>query len=282
MVDRIGETPVAHETVFFNESQSTDDKPSAAILKHGTGLNPAGHSPFEHDFGEFLFLRLMGGAVPEVFDFVGVGFQIEELAVGVVDEVDEFPSLAPHHRHECRAGEDAVAGVFGEDVLPRRPRFAFECGQQRFRFHRGWRSETGQLQNRRADVHLLAESVDAFPRREAVRRPHDEWHFHDRVVHRPLLTVPVIGQTVAMIGRENHHRVFQIPFRIQGIHDLPDLLVNEFHIRQIIRPLTVSVFARRVELMHDGIVIDFRIVLPQFLERRRLPREFLLGDVHQR
>ena len=44
----------------------------------------------------------------------------------------------------------------------------------------------------------------------------------------------------------------------------------------------MSRLVRRLKLMHNGVVIDFDVVLPQFFERFRLTVEFFLSHLEKR
>ncbi len=105
--------------------------------------------------------------------------------------------------------------------------------------------------------------------------PDDERHAGDRVVHRPLLGVAMIGQAVAMVGREDDDRVVEIPAIFERLHDLADLLVDHRDIGKVVGPLPVPLLVGRIQIEDHRVVIDVVIVLAQFLQTRRLRSEFL-------
>ena len=52
--------------------------------------------------------------VPEIVGLSRVGDQIEELAVGPIDEMRQFPMFSTNHGHEIRLLQDSIAPVFGK------------------------------------------------------------------------------------------------------------------------------------------------------------------------
>jgi hypothetical protein len=58
----------------------------------------------------------MGWCVPWVLGFVGVVFEVEELTVGLVEKVDEFPFTVAHHGDEFDSVEYVISSVFGKHI----------------------------------------------------------------------------------------------------------------------------------------------------------------------
>ena len=90
--------------------------------------------------------------------------------------------------------------MFRVNVLAWFPVIASERRGQRLRFHRVGDIDVGQFHQGRADVHLLTQTIDDFPCVVATWRPDDHRDARNLLIHRPLLTVAVIGQTVAVVG----------------------------------------------------------------------------------
>ena len=92
----------------------------------------------------------------------------------------------------------------------------------------------------------------------------------------------VVGQRVAVVRSENDYAVFEIAFGLEGLDDLPDLLVDHCDVGEVISTLPVPLLVRRIEQVHDRIVVDLMVVLAHFFERRRLAFELCCRYFQQR
>ena len=229
-------------------------------------MQAAADSPAQQLTEQPLLFRGSVRVMPKVVQLVGVGYQVEELTVGLVEEMDQFVSLVADHRHEVTASQDRVAGLLAIDKLsPRERRVGIEGFGEGRRFPVLRDVQPGPLQDRGAQVHLLDEPVDRACIPEPPRRPHDQRHPSDLLVHRPFLTVAVVGQAVAVVAGEDHDRVFQVALSFQRVDDLTNLSVNHRDVGQVIGPLSMPLLGRRMQVHHDRIVVDVLVVLPQLL-----------------
>ncbi len=86
----------------------------------------------------------------------------------------------------------------------------------------------------------------------------------------------MIGQAVAMIAGEDDDRIVEIPLPLQRRDDLAHLFVDHRHVGQIVRPLSMPLLLRRIQIHDHRIVIDVLVVLAEFLQRRRLRIQFFV------
>src|SRR5687768_13744583 len=84
---------------------SARDQGGAAGTEAGVEA-PAGEGGGEVSLGGGV-----GGAAPEVVAFFGIGLHVVELALVLVQVVNELPVLCTDHGHEVGAGKDVVAGL---------------------------------------------------------------------------------------------------------------------------------------------------------------------------
>ena len=143
-------------------------------------------------------------------NLIRVAPQVEQLAIFRIEEMHELPISRPNHRLEIVGGEVHVPGGLAEHLLPAVPWLFLESVNDRFGFHLARRLEGGQLEDGRPDVEQGAQAVQFAPSGEPARRPHNQRHARDRVIHRPFLAVTVVGQAIPVVRREDDDGIFEI------------------------------------------------------------------------
>ena len=106
--------------------------------------------------------------------------------------------------------------------------------------------------------------------------PNHQRHPHDGIVHRPFLTVPMVGQAIAVITGEYNHRVLELPLLFQCIHQFTQLLINHRYVCQIMTTLSQTLLIGGVQVVHNRVMVNIDIMLAHDLERRRLTLQVIL------
>ena len=211
---------------------------------------------------EFIANGLVFRGVPEVFKLLGIFLEVEELAVGFIQEMDEFPFLAANHGLEVTFGVVFVTNLFGENVFATVEIIPFQDGLEGFGFEGFGVFDSGVFEDGGADVHELDLRFATGVGFDLSRSPYDERNPRNSVIHGPLLTVAVIGQAITMIGTEDDDGVIELAFGFEGRNDLANFVINHGDIGHVVLTLFEALFFGRFEKMDYGIVVEIGVMAP--------------------
>ena len=167
--------------------------------------------------GEILDGICVAGEGGEVVEFVGIGFEVEELPATGFGVPDEFVVAGADHALDIAVGgEDGIgAGVAAFDEVD-------EGGA----FEAGWGFEAGFGADGGEELVVVAEAVGAAAGEAVSGEAKDEGDLDAVVVHGHFAEKSVGAEGEAVIGDEGDEGVFEDAGLFEGGEDAADLLVE--------------------------------------------------------